>query len=81
MLECGVNFKGSMNDVCRTCKKKDDEDHRLNHCKQFRATNYYDDTIKPNFNDVYSSNTDVLKCIASKIARTWNTKNAHGSMI
>ena len=81
MLECGVNFKGTMNIVCQTCKKNDDENHRLNHCKRFMTTNHYNDTTKPNFNDVYSSNTDVLKSIASNIEKTWNTRNAHGSMI
>ena len=81
MLECGANFKGSMNSMCQTCRKNDDEDHRLNHCKRFRATNYYDDPAKPNFNDVYSSDTNTLKNIASIIEKTWNTRNAHGSMV
>ena len=81
MLECGVNYKGSMNVVCVTCRKRDDEDHRMNHCKRFRSTNCFDDIIKPNFDDVYSSNIDVLKNIATYIEKIWNTRNAHGSMI
>ena len=80
MLECGVNFKGSMNVVCSTCRKKDDEAHRLNHCKRFRTTNCYDNAIKPNFDDIYSTDINVLKNIASTIEKTWNTRNAHGSM-
>ena len=81
MLECGVNFKGSKNVVCQTCKKTDDETHRLNHCLRYRTTNCYDDPTKPNFNDVYSSNTTILKNIAEIIEKTWNTRNAHGSMV
>ena len=81
MLECGVNFKGSKNIICQTCKITDDEVHRLNHCKQFRATNYYDNPVKPNFDDVYSSDINVLKNIVAIIEKTWNTRNAHGSMM
>ena len=80
MLECGVNFKGSNTTVCQTCKKTDDETHRLNHCTRFRAINCYDDDVKPNFNDIYSSDVDVLKKIVTTIEKIWNTRNAHGSM-
>ena len=57
MLECGVNFKGSKPTMCSICNKSDDEVHRLNHCKRFRSMNYYDETVKPNFNDIFSSVT------------------------
>ena len=80
MLECGANFKGSISTVCQTCKKHDDETHRLNHCKRYRDTNCYDNTIKPNFDDIYSSDVGILKKIVVDIERTWNTRNAHGSM-
>ena len=81
MLDCGVNFKGSKNIICQTCRIKDDEAHRLNHCKRFRSTNNYDSPIKPSFDDVYSSDINVLKSIIAIIEKTWNTRNAHGSMI
>ena len=79
-VEC-VNFKGSKNIICQTCKVTDNEVHRLNHCKRFRATNYYDNPVKPNFDDVYSSDINVLKNIVAIIEKTWNTRNAHGSMM
>ena len=81
MLECGVNFKGSKNVVCQTCKKTDDENHRLNHCIRFKTTNCFDDAIKPKFEDVYSSDINVLRRIATIIEKIWNTRNAHGSML
>ena len=81
MLECGVNFKGSRNEVCQTCKKRDDEAHRLNHCKRLRTTNFYDEAIKPNFDDVFSTDINVLKNIVAFIEKVWNTRNAHGSVI
>ena len=81
MLECGINFKNSFSTTCSTCKKRDDEVHRMNHCKRFRETNYYDDAIKPNFDDVYSSDVTVLRHIIAAIERVWNTRNAHGTML
>ena len=81
MLECGVNFKGSNSISCRVCKTRDDEDHRLNHCIRYKTTNYYDCVEKVNFDDVFSSDTNVLKNVITKIQRVWNTRNAHGSML
>ena len=71
MLECGANFKNTIDTVCSVCKKRDDEDHRLNHCKRFRTTNHYDDDVKPNFEDVYSSNVSVLRNIIPTIESVW----------
>ena len=42
MLECGRNFKGSNSITCNESSTVDDEEHRLNYCKKFRAMNYYD---------------------------------------
>ena len=53
MLECGANFKNSNDTLCPVCKTIDNEDHRLNFCIRFRATNYYDHAEKVNFNDIY----------------------------
>ena len=55
MLECGINFRNSNSTLCSMCKSRDDEDHRLNHCIRFRATNLYDHVEKVNFNDIYST--------------------------
>ena len=81
MLECGVNFKSSRSITCLSCKKTDDEDHRLNHCVRYRAFNYHDHVEKVNFADVYSDDINVLKKMIEKIEKVWNTRNAHGTMI
>ena len=81
MLECGTNFKNSISTTCSTCKKRDDEVHRLNHCKRYKTTNYYEDANKPNFDDVFSSDVTVLRNIIPSIERVWNTRNAHGTML
>ena len=81
MLECGTNFKNSNNIQCQVCKIRDNEDHRLNHCIRFRTTNNFDHDEKVNFNDVYSTDTLVLKKVIKRIENVWNTRNAHGSMV
>ena len=81
MLDCGVNFKNSMSTICSTCKKTDDENHRLNHCTRYRDTNFCDDEEKVNFDDVYSTDISVLKKIIDKIEKVWNTRNAHGTIL
>ena len=81
MLECGANFKNRSSTLCQTCKNRDDEDHRLNNCIRFRATNNYDLVEKTNFDDVFSDDTNVLKNVITKISKLWNTRNAHGSMV
>ena len=81
MLECGKNFKGTMSLDCKTCKKIDDENHRLNHCKKIREINLYDSAHKVDFQDVYSNNLTTIKTIISHIDRLWNTRNSHGTMI
>ena len=81
MLECGTNFKNSSSTVCPVCKTSDNENHRLNHCVRFKTTNYFDHVEKVNFDDIYSTDVNVLKNIIAKIDKVWNTRNAHGSMI
>ena len=81
MLECGANFKNSRSVICTVCKTSDNEDHRLNHCVRFKSTNYCDQMEKVNFDDVYSTDINVLKSVIAKIDKVWNTRNAHGSML
>ena len=80
MLECGVNYKGTMNEICKHCRILDDENHRLNNCKMYRSTNLYDEAQKVSFNDIYSPDISVIKQLIPHIERVWNTRNANGSM-
>ena len=81
MLECGHNYKGSMNEKCRRCNTIDDENHRLNHCILYRTTNFYDSREKVNFQNVYSDDINVLRSIIPKLGKVWNTRSAHGNMV
>ena len=80
MLECGTNFKGSMSSECSTCKRTDDEEHRLNYCERYQAKNCYANETKVPFNTVYSSDICSIKVILPLIQQIWNTNSAHGSM-
>ena len=80
MLECGRNFKGSACITCNDCGTIDDEEHRLNHCKKFRAINYYDHDDKIPFTNIYSNDITVLRDIIPKIENVWSTNCAHGTM-
>ena len=81
MLECGTNFKNTRSANCTMCKIRDNEDHRLNNCIRYRTVNNYDHCEKSNFNDVYSTDLNVLKNVIANIEKVWNTRNAHGSML
>ena len=80
MLECGTNFKGSMNPECHTCKQIDNEEHRLNYCEKYQAKNCYSNKTKVPFNTVYSNDIESIKVILPLLQQIWNTKSAHGSM-
>ena len=80
MLECGNNFKGSQSQMCRKCNILDNENHRLNFCTNFKATNYYDDDTKVDFNTVFSNDIHELRDIVPKLMKTWNMQNANGTM-
>ena len=80
MLECGKNFKGSMKEICDTCKVIDNEDHRLNHCIIYRNVNLYDMPHKVDFSSIFSSDMNTLREMIKIISKVWNVTNAHGSM-
>ena len=80
MLECGVNYKGTMSTQCKQCKVDDDENHRLNDCKAYRFINLYNNPQKVNFGDVYSHDIQIVRDILKCIEKVWNTKTANGTM-
>ena len=81
MLECGVNYKGTLKEMCNVCKKIDDENHRLNHCVKFRSTNFCDRVDKVHFETVYTDDKSKLKEIVPILNLVWNTRNANGTMV
>ena len=50
MLECGTDFKDTMNDKCATCDQVDNKEHCLNSCDKFKESNFCDDDNKIPFN-------------------------------
>ena len=80
MLECGKNFKGTINEICGTCKTIDSENHRLNECPLYKNVNLYDTHCKVDFMDIFSSDVNTFKPVIKLIEKVWNVQTAHGSM-
>ena len=80
MLECGKNFKGTVETECHSCGVTDDESHRLHSCTKWEGKNLVGKDEQVNFQDVYSDNINTLRKILPHIQTLWNVKNAHGTM-
>ena len=80
LLECGRNYKGTMNEMCNQCFTIDDEDHRLNHCPKWRNLNLFDTDEKVDFRDIYADDLSIIRKVILHIEKIWNTHNANGSM-
>ena len=80
MLQCGKNFKGTEDAMCKTCNEVDDENHRLNYCIQWEATNLRNSDMTIDFKNVYSNDINTLRVILPYIQKVWNVKNANGTM-
>ena len=61
MLECGMNYKGTLKTTCNQCKCEDDENHRLNYCSRYRENNLYGVDEKVNFNIIHATDANILK--------------------
>ena len=80
MLDCGENFKGTMRPICATCITRDKENHRLNECPKWGGT-VENEVERISFDEIYSDDIDRMRAVITNITKTWNTKNANGSMI
>ena len=80
MLQCGTNFKGTMNPTCQTCIVLDNEYHRLNCCPIWNTPDEIEMKDDIDFNLIYSPDINVIRPIIKEIDRLWNTKCANGSM-
>ena len=79
MLECGKNFKGTIRESCSECNTPDNEEHRMNYCINWEATNNVGKT-KIDFTDIYSSDNNVLDCVINAIESVWELRYANGRM-
>ena len=80
MLECGKNFKGTLNLNCSSCNVIDDENHRLNDCNRWRNTNNASLSVKCNFRDIHSTNEIELNNAIINLEKIWEFKYANGRM-
>ena len=79
-LECGKNYKGTLNENCNICNCLDDENHRINLCKKLRDVNVFESDKKLNFDMIYSDNLEDIRTVTSQIMKIWNTCTAGGTM-
>ena len=77
MLECGTNFKGTIPELCKQCNITDNENHRLNECKNRPNVNAADIT---NFQNIYSNNDVTLTEIIKSLESVWEFRYANGKM-
>ena len=80
MLECGSNYKGTMSELCRHCEKNDDENHRLNECKNLEAINCASNIETTNFLNVHSKDDVILTEIIERLECIWEFRFANGKM-
>ena len=80
MLTCGVNFKGTIPEVCRECQLVDNENHRLNQCPQWQDTNFANDDTFVEFTDIFSNNVEKLSPIIQRIQKVWEVHVGNGAM-
>ena len=80
MLECGKNFKWTMEDNCPECKVSDNEDHRLNRCKMWNRRTNTNTSDEVNFHNIYSNDTETLKKITGEIENVWEIRYGNGRM-
>ena len=75
MLECGKNLKSTRDENCNKCHVVDDEEHRLNVCKE------WNDTVSTiEFDDIYIDDCDKVKQIVAEIEKKWELRFANGRM-
>ena len=80
MLECGKNLKGTLPEICQNCSVSDDEDHRMNKCPKWKATNFLENETKIDFCNVYSSDPTILPVIIKQIQKVWELSLGKGLM-
>ena len=79
-LVCGVNFKGTLKEICDTCCSIDNEKHRLNICLKWNDMNLSESESKANFDLVYSDSLEDIRTMETHINKVWNTRTACGTM-
>ena len=80
MLECGSNFKGTMNETCITCNLKDNEHHRLSECSKWKDNRNTNSSEGVDFQDIYSNSKCVLEKIINQIQSLWELTYGNGKI-
>ena len=80
MLDCGMNFKGTMSATCNQCSLPDNEQHRMNVCPKWDSLRITEFDNETEFDDIYKNDIESLHPVLKKIKSMWDTKYANGKM-
>ena len=76
MLDCANNYAIKYGGkLCRMCNETDDEDHRINFCQKWKGINLYNNPMKVDFKDVFSSDENRCLQIVKVIASLWDLES------
>ena len=76
MLQCANNFSnGYGTKLCDYCKVVDDEEHRINNCKKWENVNWYHNSEKIVYSDIFSDDTDRCLIVVKAILTVWDLNN------
>ena len=81
MLECKANFScGYGSKMCNECNVEDNESHRMNHCPKYCSINKYDESVKVNFDDIYSDEHEIAGPVIEVVLSMWDLANGRNKM-
>ena len=74
MLDCGMNFKGTMSATCNQCSLPDNEQHRMNVCPKWDSLRVAEFDNETEFDDIYKNDIESSRPVLKKIKSMWDTK-------
>ena len=81
MLKCSNNFSyGHGTKICDRCTVIDDENHRINDCVKWEATNLVNSSQKITFEDIYLDDNERCLKVVDKILSMWDLENGKNEM-
>ena len=81
MLSCRANFSmGTGNKDCIRCAERDDMDHRINRCINYRDINLYDSAHKLDTTMIFSDEIEMVRPVIQRILSMWDLEHEKNTM-
>ena len=76
MLQCAANFSnGYGGKNCKRCQVIDDEQHRINHCPEWKNINLVDTNECIDFSLIYDDDDDISMRVVKQVIAMWDLGN------